>query len=428
MDHLLNLKCIICGREYSPDEAQYICPEHGDEGILDVQYDYNLISGRFSRDDLRSCNDFSMWRYRPLLPIAPDAPLPPLAVGWTPLYDTPRLAAELGLKQVWVKDDGRQPTASFKDRASAIALVKAREIEAAIITTASTGNAAAALSGLCASVGQANVIFVPTSTPQAKIAQLLAFGSTVLLVEGSYGDAFDLCMRAEKLYGWYNRNTGYNPYMSEGKKTASFEICEQLDWQTPDRIFVSVGDGCIIGGLHKGLKDLLALGWIDRMPKLMGVQAEGSNFLAEAWERGEDVLTKLPIAAHTVADSISAGLPRDRIKAMAAVRETGGAFITVSDQKILTAIPALARASGVFAEPAGAAAYAGLVQSVADGLVAGDERIVVLNTGSGLKDIASALTAVEMAGSRPCRVTSDPDDLKRVVNSLSNLHFLTKTR
>ncbi len=200
----------------------------------------------------------------------------------------------MGLKHVWVKDDGRNPTASFKDRASAIAVVKAQEKGAEIITTASTGNAAAALCGLCASVEQPNVIFVPKSAPPAKIAQLLVFGSTVMLVDGTYDDAFELCLEAADAFGWYNRNTGFNPYMSEGKKTVSFEICEQLGWDAPDVIFVSVGDGCIIGGVHKGLKDLLALGWIDKMPRIIGVQAAGSNFMAEAWENGEDVLTKAP--------------------------------------------------------------------------------------------------------------------------------------
>ena len=171
-------------------------------------------------------------------------------------------------------------------------------------------------------------------------------------------------------------------------------------------------------GLHKGLKDLMALGWIERMPKLMGVQAAGSNYLAEAWERGEDVLTKPPIDAQTVADSISAGLPRDRLKAMAAVKETGGAYVTVSDDEILTAIPALARGCGVFAEPAGATAYAGLVKAVAQGLVAADERIVVLNTGSGLKDVAGAMKGVERAGTQAYRVDADLEDLKRVMATI----------
>ena len=418
MDHVISLKSLISGQEFAPDEVMYVDPNYGNEGILDVQYDYDLIKSRFGREQLANNRDYTIWRYKPLLPVEADAAVPPLAVGWTPIYDAPRIADRLGLRQVWVKDDGRNPTASFKDRASAIAVVKAQELNADVVTTASTGNAAAALSGLCASVDQKNVIFVPESAPQAKVAQLLVFGSTVLLVQGTYDDAFELCLQAADEYGWYNRNTGFNPYMSEGKKTASFEICEQLGWQAPDAIFVSVGDGCIIGGLHKGLKDLLAMGWIDRMPRLIGVQAAGSDFMYQAWANDEDVLTKPPIQAHTVADSISAGLPRDRMKAMAAVKETSGAYVRVSDEEILDAIPAMARLSGVFGEPAGATAYAGLVKAVADGVVSADDSVVVLNTGNGLKDIASAMTAVKQIGTAAHSVAPELEDVKRVMQTL----------
>ena len=271
MDHVLHLRSLLSGRTFRTDEIDYVDPEFGPDGIVDVVYDYDVVKGNISRESLRRNEDYSVWRYKPLLPVKPDAEVPPLQIGWTPLYATPRLGAELGLRHLWVKDDGRNPTASFKDRASVIAVVKGRERGAKIITTASTGNAAAALSGICASVGQPNVIFVPEKAPSAKVAQLLAYGSTVMLVRGTYDDAFDLCLQAADAYGWYNRNTGFNPYMSEGKKTATLEICEQLAWNAPDRIFVSVGDGCIIGGLHKGLKDLMALGWIEKMPKLMGI-------------------------------------------------------------------------------------------------------------------------------------------------------------
>ena len=418
MDHVISLKSLISGKEFAPDEVMYVDPNYGNEGILDVQYDYDLIKSRFGREQLANNRDYTIWRYKPLLPVEADAAVPPLAVGWTPIYDAPRIADRLGLRQVWVKDDGRNPTASFKDRASAIAVVKAQERNADVVTTASTGNAAAALSGLCASVDQKNVIFVPESAPQAKVAQLLVFGSTVLLVQGTYDDAFELCLQAADEYGWYNRNTGFNPYMSEGKKTASFEICEQLGWQAPDAIFVSVGDGCIIGGLHKGLKDLLAMGWIDRMPRLIGVQAAGSDFIYQAWANDEDVLTKPSIQAHTVADSISAGLPRDRMKAMAAVKETSGAYVRVSDEEILDAIPAMARLSGVFGEPAGATAYAGLVKAVADGVVSADDSVVVLNTGNGLKDIASAMTAVKQIGTAAHSVAPELEDVKRVMQTL----------
>ena len=447
MNHVTGLRCVICGTVYGPGEVDYVCPDHGYEGILDVQYDYGLISFSITPRTLAESSDYSIWRYRPLLPVEPDSPVPPLAVGWTPLYPAPRLAESLGLRDLWIKDDGRNPTASFKDRASALAVVKAQEKGADVITTASTGNAAAALAGLCASVAQPNVIFVPASAPQAKVAQLLAYGATVLLVNGSYDDAFDLCLQVADRYGWYNRNTGFNPYMSEGKKTVSYEICEQLTltpgpspsergesdlppgsslmgrgetWVAPDAVFVSVGDGCIIGGVHKGFKDLYQLGWIERMPRIYGVQAAGSNYLAEAWERGEDVLTKPPIAAETVADSISAGLPRDRIKAMAAVVETGGAFVTVSDDEILAAIPALARGSGVFAEPAGAASYAGLVKAAGQGLVTAADRIVVINTGSGLKDVKSAMAAVAQAGTRPYHVEPDLADFERVIQTVNS--------
>jgi threonine synthase len=296
-----------------------------------------------------------------------------------------------------------------------VALVKAAELGADVVTTASTGNAAAALSGLAASVGQANVIFVPESAPEAKVTQLLAYGSTVALVKGNYNAAFELCMAAAEEFGWYNRNTGFNPFMTEGKKTAGLEILEQLNWQVPDAVFVSVGDGSIIGGVHKAMKDAVALGWIDHSPRIFGIQAAGSDYMVQAFESGEDVLTKAPIAADTVADSISADLPRDRIKALAAVTETDGVYLRVTDEEILSAIPALARGSGVFAEPAGAAAYAGLLKAAGEDLVGSSDRVVVLATGNGLKDIASAMRAVSSAGTEPMRIEPSLDALREAM-------------
>jgi len=421
MDNVLGLKCLICGAEYSPDEVEYVCPKHGDDGILDVVYDYAAIGRQVKATGIAPVGSGGgIWRYVPLLPIRPDSPRPPLTVGDTPLYTAPRLAAQLGLEKLWVKDDGRQPSASFKDRASALAVVKAHESRAEIVATASTGNAAAALACLSASVEQPNVIFVPASAPQAKIAQLLVYGSTVLLVEGTYDDAFELCLQACREFGWYNRNTAYNPYMTEGKKTVVYEVSQQLGagqaqpWAAPDVIIVPVGDGCIIGGVHKGFKDLVALGWLapEQMPRIIGVQAAGSDYLWQAWSKGEDVLTKPPIAAQTVADSIKAGLPRDRFKALAAVRETGGAYVRVSDEEILAAIPVLAQGVGVFAEPAAAASYAGLVKAVEMGLVKAQDRTVVLSTGSGLKDIQAAMRSV----GQPYRVAPDLADVKGVLS------------
>jgi threonine synthase len=395
---------MVCHKTYRPEEVDYVCPDHGDDGILDVVYDYDRIGASLRRD---VAADADMWAYRSLLPIRPDSSLPPLRVGGTPLYRTPTLAAAVGLSEVWVKDEGVQPTGSLKDRASAMAIVKSAERRAGVVTTASTGNAAAALAGLAASVGRPTVIFVPATAPEAKIAQLLAYGAKVLLVESSYDRAVELCLRAGEKFDWYNRTTGFNPYMSEGKKTAAHEIARQLRWEPPDVVFVSVGDGCIIGSLWKGFTDLIELGWISGLPKLIGVQASGSNYLAEAWAKGQDVLHKPGIEAVTVADSIAAGLPRDRLKAMRAVTQSDGAFVTVSDEQILTAIPTLASMTGVFPEPAAAASWAGVEVARESGLISAKDRVVVLATGTGLKDVPSAMRAVAAVGGRAHRIEPD---------------------
>jgi threonine synthase len=319
---------------------------------------------------------------------------------------------ELGLRSLWLKDDGRNPTASFKDRASAVAVARALQSKAKVVVTASTGNAGAALAGMAAAAGIPAVILAPRTAPPAKVAQLLMFGARVLLVEGSYDEAFDLTLQAAQEFGWYCRNTGYNPFTAEGKKTAAFEICEQLTasvgarhpvpaalgrrgvplhWHAPDAVFVSVGDGNIISGLHKGFKDLAALGWIERIPRLYGVQSEGSAAIYNAFVSGSEAIT--PVHAETLADSISVDLPRDGLRALRAARETGGAYLAVTDGEILAAMRALARQAAVFAEPAGAAGYAGLVKAMAEGLVSPEERIVVLITGNGLKDVQAAMQA-----------------------------------
>ncbi len=417
MDHVVGLRCVLCGEVYSPDKVEYVCPKHGSDGNLDVEYDYDRIKAGVKKDGLADVT--GIWRYRALMPLAADAALPPLVVGGTPLYDAPDVARQVGVRTVSFKDDGRNPTASLKDRASALIVAKARAEGRELVTTASTGNAAAALAGLAASIRMPTVIFVPATAPEAKVTQLLVYGAHVFLVDGTYDDAFELCLQASQKFGWYCRNTGYNPYTCEGKKTVSYEICEQLSGQrgkfaAPDVLVVSVGDGNIISGVHKGLKDLKSLGWIDHVPRLIGIQAEGSAALYQAWKAGQDPAKMQPIDAHTVADSISAGLPRDRVKAMNAVKDTGGAYVSVSDQEILEAIPALARATGIFAEPAGSASYAGLLKAAREGLVDKNDRVTVLVTGNGLKDVASARKAVSQAH----RVSTDIEDVSRVAREI----------
>ncbi|HVU09620.1 MAG TPA: pyridoxal-phosphate dependent enzyme, partial [Phototrophicaceae bacterium] len=303
MAKVLKLKCSVCGHEFSPDEVQYTCPIDGQIGTLDVLYDYDALKAQIDRDAPRT--EPSMWRYKDLLPIGAKSTVPPLRVGYTPLYHTPRLADDLGIQEAWLKDDGLNPTGSLKDRASALVVARAAEMGVKIVSTASTGNAAAALAGIGASMQMETIIFVPATAPEAKIAQLLVYGATVVLVEASYDVAFDLCYELCLSEGWYCRNTGINPYTVEGKKTVAYEIAEQLDWNVPDVVMVSVGDGNIIAGVYKGFYDLRELGWIERIPRLIGVQTEGSSPLVDAWKSGMDVRDMQPVDAHTIADSIS---------------------------------------------------------------------------------------------------------------------------
>jgi threonine synthase len=402
MDHFIGYQCSICDTSYGINEVQYVCPQDG--GNLDVVLDYSAIRRNFTPEDISSSTEASLWRYLPLLPVGdPGGNGTPLrAAGWTPTFAPPQLARELGLEFLWVKDESRNPTASFKDRASAVVVARAREIGAEVVVTASTGNAGAALAGMAAAVGQRAVIFAPRTAPPAKIAQLLIFGAQVILVDGSYDQAFDLSIQASQEFGWYCRNTGYNPFTVEGKKTAALEIWEALhrgiiSYKPASRllnIFVSVGDGNIISGLHKGFKDLHTLGWIDHMPRIFGIQAEGSAAIYNAYTAGTEEI--IPVSATTMADSISVDLPRDGVRAVRAARETGGKYLLVSDAEIIQGIAALGKI-GVFAEPAGATAYAGLVKAIEEGIITPENPVLVLNTGSGLKDVRAAMQAVTEA-------------------------------
>ena len=314
------------------------------------------------------------------------------------------ITEKAGLEEVWVKDDGQNPSASFKDRAGAVGLARARESGAEVVCGASTGNAGSSMACLAASVGAKCVIFVPEKAPAAKIAQLLVFGARVIAVKGSYDDAFDLCMAVCEKRGWFNRNTGWNPFTREGKKTVSFEIFEQLGG-VPDWVAVSSGDGNILSGVWKGWRDLRDAGIIDRVPRLLCCQSAESDAIARgvaearklgldgagsAWSR-----LKVPeVRATTAADSISVDIPRDGLAAVRAVVESGGEVSVVEDAAILAAIPEIARGCGVFSEPAAACAWAGVKAAAAKGVVGKGEKVVFVSTGNGLKDVAGARKAV----------------------------------
>ena len=405
LNNVLGLRCLKCGRQLPAEPGMYTCPVCGSkEGILDVEYDYQAIKKKHKRQELATARDYSIFRYLPFLPIKPETPRPHLRVGWSPLYKPAGLAKRLGMSDLYVKDDGQNPTASLKDRASIIAVVKALEEKASIIACSSTGNAASSLAGSAAAVGLSTFIFVPSRAPQGKVAQLLIFGANVISVQGSYEDAFRLSAEAIERWGWYNRNAAINPYLVEGKKTVALEIAEQLSWQVPDWVVVSVGDGCTIAGVWKGFQDLYQVGWTNKLPKIVGVQSTGCSPLVDAFR---DNRPWLPAAENTIADSIAVGVPRNPEKALRAVRESGGTMIAVRDEEILEAMRLLGQTSGIFGEPAGVTGLAGLKRLLEEGVIASRDKVVVIVTGNGLKDVKNAIAA---AG-EPIRVEPSLDEL-----------------
>lgn len=413
-------RCSACGSVYEDEDVRYTCPSCGPGGLLDALPDYERVRDALQADAIAFRDERSIWRYLPLLPLRADPGLrawldrsgPLATVGWTPLVEAVRLGDLLGLSHVYVKDDGRNPTGSLKDRASAVVVADAWQRGERTVATASSGNAAAALAGMCAATGMSCVIFVPRDAPEAKIAQLLVYGATVLLVEGSYDDAYDLCIAACDDQGWYCRNTGYNPRTTEGKRTCALEIVQQLAWRAPAAVVVPVGDGNIITGLHRGFQDARALGWSASVPRLFGVQAAGAAALYHAWQRGDEAPVREP--AVTIADSIGVGLPRDGRRALRAMRETGGACLAVEDTEILEATTLVGRQTGVFVEPAAAAAFAGLIALARQGAFAPGEEVVVVATGNGLKDVRSA----SRAAGPPRHVHPDLDTVRAVVRDL----------
>ena len=396
-------KCVKCGKEYpaTPDVTTCKCG-----GILDIVYDYDYIKSRLTKEKLATRKDMTMWRYRELRPIEEETENTPLRVGNTPLYEEPRLAEMLGLGHLYVKDDGLNPTSSLKDRASAMAVAKAREAGKDIIACSSTGNAASSLAGNAAAAGMKTYIFVPSRAPKGKVAQLLTFGATVVSVQGNYEETFELSSKAIDRWGWYNRNAAVNPYLSEGKKTVSLEICEQLQWKAPDYIAVAVGDGCTIGGVWKGLKDLYAIGFIDKLPRLISCQAEGCCPLNRAIE---EKAPWHPMEENTLADSIAVGVPRNPDKALQAIEESNGLVVNVSDAEIMAAQKLLGSVCGLFGEPAGVTGTAGVKKLCEMGVLGKDDTVVTMISGNGLKDVENAIKA---AGA-PISCPNDMESLLR---------------
>jgi len=402
MNNVISAKCVKCGKEYRAEPNTTIC---SCGGILDILYDYDYAKSRMTLHTLAQ-RPLTMWRYREILPVEETTPDTQLRVGWSPLYEEKKLASQFGIKSLYVKDDGQNPTASLKDRASAMAVAKAWEAGADTIACSSTGNAASSLAGNAAAAGLTTYIFVPSRAPEGKIAQLMIFGAHVITVEGSYEDTFRLSAEAIDHWGWYNRNAAINPYLVEGKKTVSLEICEQLGFNAPDFVALSVGDGCTIAGVWKGFKDLYAMGLSDHLPRLISVQAQGCCPLNRSIQTGKPWE---PMEENTLADSIAVGVPRNPDKALNAIRESNGIAINVSDEEILDAMRLLGRTCGVFGEPAGVTGTAGLKKACELGLIPADATVVSIITGSGLKDVNNAI----LAGGQPISIPPDMDMLKK---------------
>lgn len=411
MGNISYLECILCRRNFAEKQGLYTCPLCGSDGSLDVIYDYKRLKRTFTQKHLSKNKDFTHWRYFPILPLKNLKYIPLQSIGWTPLYNAQELAKKIGIKELFIKDDGLNPTASLKDRASSIAVARALQEGSKIITCASTGNAASSLAGLAASRGLKTFIFVPSTAPTAKVTQLKIFGANVFLAKGGYEDAFAFSMRCSAEYKWYNRNSGINPYLIEGKKTVSLEIAEQMNFKLPDIIFVSVGDGCTLAGVWKGFSDLKKLGFINKIPQLVGVQAKGASPIHDAWLKQKAIV---PTKTETIADSIAVGTPRSWRKALRAVDETGGFFITVSDEEILSAMKLLGSVCGIFGEPAGVTGLAGLHKAVKNKMLPKKSSAAIIVSGNGLKDIASAQKTIEPA----IEIPSDFSKLHKIIESL----------
>ncbi len=408
-----HFRCTECGTSYREEEVQLVCPACARQqkpggvirGVLEVVLD--ALPSRWPAAPASSAEFLSAF-----LPIPSAEFLPPLPVGGTPLLEVPCLRRALDMPHLWVKDDTRNPSGSTKDRASLLVVAKAREYGCQTVAAASTGNAATALACVAAACGVHAVVFVPATTPETKLVQMLSYGAQVLPVQGTYDAAFELCLAACREFGWYNRNTALNPFTIEGKKTAALEIAADLAPECPDVVLVPTGDGVVLAGIAKGFADLKRCGLIRSVPRLIAVQPEGSAAIVLALHSAADTITPVTNAA-SVADSLTVQAPRNALQCLRAIRASGGGGVAVSDDAIIRAIADLARLTGVFAEPAGAAVLAGLHATLEQRMVDRNERVVLLVTGTGLKDVPAASRAVERPAPIPPNLAAVAERIRR---------------
>lgn len=404
MSFVLALRCVSCSREFDPKNIIYNCDRCGER--LDVVYDYDTIKNKITRREIESRHDALPLRYRELLPVFDDRKVHSLGEGSTPLIQCQRLGQELGLTSLYAKDETRNPTGVFKDRATVLAANKALELGRKVVAIASTGNAAASMAGYAAKAGLQCNVFVPEVTPIGKVSQSIAYGARIVQVRGSYDVAFDLIIEACQELGWYNCNPAINPFRMEGKKTIAYELCEQFKWEPPDWVIVPIGNGCNLAGNWKGFSEFNELGFISKKPRMVGIQPEGSNPLVSAYKEKRDILR--PIIPKTIAGALAVGRPRNFVKAMKSLKESKGVTESVTDEEILQAQSMLAKTEGIFGEPGGVAPLAGLIKLVRNGTINRNDRVCVVITGNGLKDPEAPL---RLAG-KPILIDPTIDALK----------------
>jgi len=406
MSYTKVLRCVSCSKEFDPKRIVYTCDRCGER--LDVLYDYESIKSRIGKAELASRRGSSTPKYREFLPIFDFNKVPSLGEGGTPLVHCRRLGDELGIKELYAKDETRNPTGVFKDRATVLAANKALEFNRKIVAIASTGNAAASMAAYAAKAGVRCNVFVPEETPIGKVSQSIAYGANIVQVRGNYDQAYDLTIEACEAFDWYNCNPALNPFRTEGKKTIAYELCEQFDWEPPDWVVVPIGNGCNLAGIWKGFKEFSELGFISKKPRMVGIQPTGSSPVVSAYKNKKDFFE--PVNPNTLAGALAVGKPRNFIKTVRSLKESDGTVESVTDDEILEAQSMLARTEGIFGEPGGTAPVAGMIKLVRNGIMDPDDRICCVVTGNGLKDPEAPLKH----GRRPSVIEPNVEALRTI--------------
>ncbi len=397
-----HLECIKCGAQYAPNEIIYTCKKC--DGLLDVVYDYSTI--HLTREDLKG--PLSVWKYKALLPVSGE-PIT-LKEGGTPVYQIKKIGADIGLKEAYVKHEGMNPSGSFKDRGMTVGVTKALELGMTSVACASTGNTSASLAVYGAKAGVPVIVLLPEGkVALGKIAQALIHGAKVISIRGNFDDALRLVRELCIKNGIYLLNS-INPYRLEGQKTIGFEIADYFNWEVPDRIILPVGNAGNITAIFKGLNELKTLGIIDRIPMMTAIQAEGSSPIVKAVKSGASdiIVEKHP---ETIATAIRIGDPVNAIKALNAIRKSGGTAETVTDDEILATQKMLASWEGIGVEPASAASVAGMIKLRNMGVIGKDERVVCVTTGHLLKDPETVIKNC----AKPIEVDANEADIERVL-------------